>query len=71
MVKNIKYDNDIGAQANRPPEHQSARGGTRPGELDPMANMMILPFFKSAAAVILEKRVIVGLLNSATFAEFS
>jgi hypothetical protein len=35
-----------------------------------MANMMILPFFKSAA-VILAKRAIVGLLNSAFFAEFS
>jgi hypothetical protein len=35
-----------------------------------MANMMISPFFKSAAA-ILAKRAIVGLLNSATFAEFS
>jgi hypothetical protein len=35
-----------------------------------MANMMILPFFKSAA-VILAKRAIVGLPNSATFAEFS
>ena len=55
MVENITYDNDIGVQANGPPEHQSARGATRPGELDPMANMMILPFFKLAAAVILEK----------------
>jgi hypothetical protein len=35
-----------------------------------MANMMLSPFFKSAA-VILAKRAIVGLLNSATFAEFS
>jgi hypothetical protein len=35
-----------------------------------MANRMILPFFKSAA-VILAKRAIVGLPNSATFAEFS
>jgi hypothetical protein len=35
-----------------------------------MVNMMILPFFKSAA-VVLAKRAIVGLLNSATFVEFS
>jgi hypothetical protein len=35
-----------------------------------MANMMILPFLKSAA-VLLAKSAIVGLLNSATFAEFS
>jgi hypothetical protein len=35
-----------------------------------MANMMMSPLFKSAA-VILAKRAIVGLLNSATFAEFS
>jgi hypothetical protein len=35
-----------------------------------MANMMISPFFKSAA-VLLAKKAIVGLLNSATFAEFS
>jgi hypothetical protein len=35
-----------------------------------MANMMISPFLKSAA-VVLAKRTIVGLLNSATFAEFS
>jgi hypothetical protein len=35
-----------------------------------MANMMISPFLKSAA-VVLAKRAIVGLLNSATFAEFS
>ncbi len=42
----------------------------RRNSIDPMANMMILPFFKSAA-VILAKRAIVGLLNSATFAEFS
>jgi hypothetical protein len=35
-----------------------------------MANMMISPFFNSAA-VILAKGAIVGLLNSATFAEFS
>jgi hypothetical protein len=37
-----------------------------------MANMMIydIALFKSAA-VILAKRAIVGLLNSATFAEFS
>ncbi len=68
MVKNIEYD--IGAQANWPPKHWSARGGTRPGELDPMANMMISPFFKSAA-VKLAKKAIVGLLNSATIAEFS
>jgi hypothetical protein len=35
-----------------------------------MANMMMLPFSKSAA-VKLAKKGIVGLLNSATFAEFS
>ncbi len=35
-----------------------------------MANMTISPFLKSAA-VVLAKRAIVGLLNSATFAEFS
>jgi hypothetical protein len=35
-----------------------------------MANMMTLPFLKSAA-VILAKKAIIGLLNSATFAEFS
>ena len=52
------------------PKHRSARGASRPGELDPMANMMISPFFKSAA-VILAKRAIAGLLNSATFSEFS
>jgi hypothetical protein len=32
--------------------------------------MMILPFLKSAA-VILAKRAIIGLLNSATLVEFS
>jgi hypothetical protein len=68
MVENIEYD--IGAQANWPPKHRSARGATQPGELDPMANMMISPFFKSAA-VKLAKKGIVSLLNSATFAEFS
>jgi hypothetical protein len=35
-----------------------------------MANMMILPILKSAV-VIFAKSAIVGLLNSATFAEFS
>jgi hypothetical protein len=35
-----------------------------------MANMMILPFLKSAA-VVLAKRAIVGVMNSASFAEFS
>jgi hypothetical protein len=35
-----------------------------------MANMVISPFLKSAAD-ILAKRAIVGLMNSATFAEFS
>ena len=40
------------------------------GQLDTMVNMMILPFLKSAA-VILAKRAIVDLMNSATFAEFS
>jgi hypothetical protein len=35
-----------------------------------MVNMMILPFLKSAA-VILAKRAIIGLLNSATLVEFS
>jgi len=35
-----------------------------------MANIMMSPFFKSAA-FILAKRAIVGLLNSANFAEFS
>ena len=68
MVENIEYD--IGAQANRPPKHRYACGATRRGELDPMANMMISPFLKSAA-VILAKRAIKGLLNSAYFAEFS
>ena len=37
---------------------------------DPMANMMISPFFMSAA-IILAKKAIAGLLNSATVAEFS
>ena len=36
MVENIEYD---------------TRGATWPGELDPMANMMISPFFKSAADI--------------------
>jgi hypothetical protein len=35
-----------------------------------MVNMVLLPFFK-LAAVIMAKRAIVGVLNSATFAEFS
>jgi len=35
-----------------------------------MANMMILPFFKSAA-FIFAKRAIIGLLNSASLAKFS
>ncbi len=39
-------------------------------ELDNMANMVLLPFFKSAA-VIMSKRAIVGMLNSDNFAEFS
>jgi hypothetical protein len=36
-----------------------------------MANMMMSPFLKSAADIILAKRAIVGLLNSATLVEFS
>jgi hypothetical protein len=40
------------------------------GQLDTMANMVLLLFLKSAA-VIMAKRAIVGMLNSATFAEFS
>jgi hypothetical protein len=35
-----------------------------------MANMMISPFLKSAA-VVLAKRAIVGVMNSASLVEFS
>jgi hypothetical protein len=35
-----------------------------------MANMMILPFLKSAA-VVLAKRAIVSVMNSANLVEFS
>ncbi len=38
-------------------------------QLDTIASMMLSPFLKSAA-VILAKRAIVGLLRTATFAEF-
>ena len=40
------------------------------GEIGPMANMMILPFFKSAA-VVMAKRAIVSVINSASLVEFS
>jgi hypothetical protein len=43
---------------------------TRPGELDPMANMMISPFLK-LAAVVLAKRAIVSMMNSASLSELS
>jgi hypothetical protein len=36
--------------------------------VDTMANMVLLPFFKSAE-VIMAKRAITSVLNSATFAE--
>jgi len=41
---------------------RACRGLVGDSKLDPMANMMILPFLKSAA-VVLAKRAIVGVMN--------
>jgi hypothetical protein len=59
-----------GTEINRKGIGNLGSGGHSAGRTGPHGKYDDIAFFKSAA-VLLAKRAIVGLLNSATFAEFS